>query len=72
MINDELGDGHGRRDSVSRLPFLILDKTVKRREVHYRVLHVWEWQRTGPRRPASVTTAKANKDAAKEHYKELG
>ena len=71
MINDELEGDDRRRGRMSRLPFHILVKTVKHREVHCSILHVWESQRTSSRRLASVTATEANKDAANEHYKEL-
>ena len=71
MISDELDGDNRRRGRMSRLPFLLLVKTVKHREVHCSILYVWAWQRTGSRRPVSVTETEANEDAANEHYKEL-
>ena len=71
MINDELDCDDGRRGKMSRLPFLLLDKTVKRREVQCSILYVWAWQRTDSRRSASVTATEADKDVANEHYKEV-
>ena len=71
MINDELDGDDGRRGRMSRLPFLLLVKMVKRREVQCSVLYIRAWQRTGSRRPVSVTATEANEDAANEYYKEL-
>ena len=67
MISDDIDGDVGRRGSMSRLPFLLPVRVVKHIVLQCRVLYVWARQRTSSRRLASVTAAKANKDAATEH-----
>ena len=66
MISDDVDGDVGRRGRMSRLPFLLLVKMVKRIVIQCRVLYIRAWQRTGSRRPASVTAAKAKEDAETE------